>query len=193
MRVIGGEARGRPLKAPVPQGVRPTSDRVREAIFDVLASLDALAGATVLDAFAGTGALGIEALSRGAATVTFVESDRAAVTAISANLERLGYAGRPGVRVVRSEVLGFLASSRARFDLALVDPPYRFEQWSPLLARLRAGIAVLESDAPLELGPGYDIYRSYRHGGTLVTVVTGTVASDPEDVPGPGQGEEGST
>ena len=103
MRVVGGESRGRRLTAPVAKGVRPTSDRVRESIFDILGSLVDLSGLRVVDLFAGTGALGIEALSRGAGSVTFVESDAAAVAAIRANLvdvykRQLTFCRRPATR-----------------------------------------------------------------------------------------------
>lgn len=192
MRVIGGEARGRPLKAVVPDGVRPTSDRVREAMFDVLMSLGEVEGASVLDCFAGSGALGIEALSRGAHAVTFVDSDRVAVAAIETNLEGVGFVRRPGVRVVRAEALSFLASSKVEFDLALVDPPYRYADWATLFERLRARTAVLESHEPIEVGGGYELYRMYRHGGTLVTVVTRSGSPDEVHVSASGQGEEAS-
>src|SRR5271168_1492658 len=109
MRVIGGTARRRQLRAPDLPELRPTSDRVREAIFDILASLEAVEGATVLDLFAGSGALGIEALSRGAASVCFVEADRRAVAAIRANLDSTGLADAAPVRVVRAEALELLA------------------------------------------------------------------------------------
>jgi 16S rRNA (guanine966-N2)-methyltransferase len=190
VRVIGGEARGRSLRAPSTPTVRPTSDRVREAIFDVLAALDEVEGATVLDCFAGTGALGIEALSRGAAAVTFVDSDREAVAAVEANLVRVGMAGRRDVRVVRAETLGFLAGSRVRYDLALVDPPYRFDRWAELLGRLRAGVAVLESSAPVSVPETFAVHRVYRHGGTLVTVVTEVTPPEPADPGGAGPNEE---
>ncbi len=170
MRVISGSARGRPLRAAPVAGLRPTSDRVKEAMFDVLAHLDALEGAVVLDAFAGSGALGIEALSRGAASVTFVEAERAAIAAIGANLAATGLAGAPGVTVVRAEVLGWLAAHERRFDLALVDPPYAFDEWATLLERLDAGLVVLESSRPVELTDRYVLHRAYRHGTTLFTV-----------------------
>jgi len=172
VRVIGGEARGRPLRAPSSPAVRPTSDRVREAVFDVLSSLDVLRDASVLDAFAGSGALGIEALSRGAASATFVDSDREAIRTIEANLGRVGFGARPGVRVVRTDALGFLAGARARYDVALLDPPYRFGEWAQLLERLHAGVAVIESRTSVEVPDRFDLHRVYRYGGTLVTVVS---------------------
>lgn len=170
VRVIGGMARGRRLQVPRSPAVRPTSDRVREAIFDVLGHLDAVVGAEVVDLFAGSGALGIEALSRGAASVTFVESDPVVARGLEANLAAVGFAGAPRVRVVRREATGFLAGVPHRYDLALADPPYAFGGWPELLGHLRAGVAVLESDRPLELPAGLELHRSYRYGGTLVTV-----------------------
>ena len=171
MRVIGGTARGRRLAAPDLPGLRPTSDRVREAIFDILASRGALEGASVLDLFAGSGALGIEALSRGAGAVCFVEKDRRAVAAIRANLDSTGLAAAPGVRVVRTEVLQFLArEAGTRYDLALVDPPYVFDGWRFLLGLLETKLAVLESSAPVEVPASFTVRREYRYGGTLVTL-----------------------
>jgi len=172
VRVIGGEARGRPLRSPGSAAIRPTSDRVREAVFDVLSSLDVLVGASVLDAFAGSGALGIEAISRGATSVTFVDSARDATVAIEENLARVGFAGRPGVRVVRADVLAYLGAARVGYDVALLDPPYRFEDWPPLLGRLRARVAVLESRSAVEVPDRFEIHKVYRYGGTLVTVVS---------------------
>jgi len=180
------------LKAKLPGGVRPTSDRVREAMFDVLMSLDAIEDAHVLDGFAGSGALGIEALSRGAASVTFVDMERAAIAAVEANLECVGFGRRPGVRAVRSETLGFLATSRTRYDLALIDPPYRFSEWDILLERLRAGIAVLESPSPIAIPAHYEVFRTYRHGGTLLTVITEARAVTPA-MDGTPAAEEGAT
>jgi len=172
MRVIGGTARQRRLRAPDLPGLRPTSDRVREAIFDILVSRGAVQGASVIDAYAGSGALGIEALSRGAGSVCLVESDRRAVAAIRANLESTGFAGSPQVRVVRADVFGFLAREAGRrYDLALVDPPYSFRDWPLLLDLLQADLAVLESSAPVAPGERFLVRREYRYGGTLVTLV----------------------
>ena len=171
MRVIGGEARGRRLVAPGIESLRPTSDRVREAIFDILEARGLVEGASVLDLYAGSGALGIEALSRGAASCTFVDSDRRAVAAIGANLDAVGLGGRPGVEVVRAEALAWLSASPAPVDLGLVDPPYRFEEWPRLLELLPARVAVLEHGRPLEVAGRFDTLRRYRYGGTLVTLV----------------------
>jgi 16S rRNA (guanine966-N2)-methyltransferase len=140
MRVVAGVARGLRLVAPEGEGTRPTSDRVREATFNALGSMGALDGATVLDLFAGSGALGIEALSRGAASATFVETDRAALRAVRTNLEttRLGDLAE----VVAQPAERFLAAAVAEgrgWDLAVLDPPYGFDRWDELLATLPAG------------------------------------------------------
>src|SRR3954467_10767022 len=131
MRIIAGRWRGRPLLAPTGQATRPTADRAREALFSMLASrLGSFEGLRIADLFAGSGALGLEALSRGAAACTFVETDRAAVEAIRRNLAALGPPG---------EILSTPAE-HARLpgpvDLAFLDPPYRSGLAAAVLARL---------------------------------------------------------
>jgi len=124
MRVIGGHDRGRRLRAPRGLGTRPTADRVRETLFDVLGP--AVAGARVLDLFAGTGAVGIEALSRGAERVVLVERDQSALRALRANLAAVG-AARAAARVVAGDVLHVLPElgvQEGPFDFVFVDPPY---------------------------------------------------------------------
>lgn len=169
VRVIAGSSRGRRLPARLPGSVRPTSDRVREAIFDVLGSMGGVEGATVLDLFCGSGALGLEALSRGAAHVTFVDHDAAALAAVRTNLVATGLAGREA-SLVRAELPGWLGRA-PRVTLALCDPPYAFSDWTTLLSVLQADVAVLESAAPVESPDGWMVARSRRYGGTLVTVV----------------------
>ena len=170
MRVVAGVAGGLRLVPPPGRAVRPTSDRVREAVFNALASLRAIEGATVLDLFAGSGALGIEALSRGAAHATFVDHDARALAVVRANLAATGLAG--GARVVRRDASRFLGEEEAHFDVALLDPPYRFgdEAWSDVLEVLDADVAVVESDRPVELGPRWDPVRVKRYGTTVVTL-----------------------
>jgi 16S rRNA (guanine966-N2)-methyltransferase len=141
---------------------------VREAIFDVLGSLVDIEGTAVLDLFAGSGALGIEALSRGAATVVFVERAPAALRAVEGNLATLGLEER--ARVVRADAVRFLERPQ-HFDLALCDPPYEFSAWGPLLGRLQATVAVLESRQAVEVPAGWESLKHKRYGGTLVTVV----------------------
>lgn len=121
-RIIAGVARGRRLQVPAGVGTRPTADRAREGLFSSLQSLLDLDGARVLDLYAGSGALGLEALSRGAGSATMVEDDPAAVTAIRANIDTLGL---PGAFVVPQQVETFLANPpEPRYDLVLMDPPY---------------------------------------------------------------------
>ena len=134
MRVIAGSARGTRL-GPVPAGTRPLSDRAREGLFSSLG--DRVVGARVLDLYAGTGAAGIEALSRGALEATFVERAPAAVAAIHGNLERTKLDER--ATVVRSDVLRFLNRLPRAFDLALVDPPYRSPVPEAEFSQLEAG------------------------------------------------------
>src|SRR5262245_40624058 len=120
MRVVAGTAGGLRLVAPPGQATRPTSDRVREATFNALESMGAIDGATVLDPFAGSGAMGIEALSRGASRATFVDNDPKARDVVRQNAEHTHLADR--ATIVAGDAFTFLATS-ARFDLALLDPP----------------------------------------------------------------------
>jgi 16S rRNA (guanine966-N2)-methyltransferase len=173
VRVIGGDYRGRRLTAPVPDHVRPTSDRVREAVFDILYSLGGVDGLRVVDLFCGTGGLGIEALSRGAASVTFVDQDPRSLAAVRANLVSTGLDGAESsgtVTVTRADADAWVASTAARYDLALCDPPYGYTGWEGLLARLPADLAVLESEAGPPAVEGWEVLRSKRYGGTIVTV-----------------------
>ena len=173
MRVIGGENRGRRLAAPVGPHVRPTSDRVREAIFSILYSLGGVDGLQVVDLFAGTGALGIEALSRGAASVTFVERDPRSIDAIRVNLAAVGLGDAEGAgdaTVVRADVDSWAAATASRYDIALCDPPYDYAGRDSLIARLPADLVVLESGAEIVAPGGWEVLRSRHYGGTIVTV-----------------------
>jgi 16S rRNA (guanine966-N2)-methyltransferase len=155
-----------------PEGLdtRPTSDRVREAVFNALYSLGVLEGAHLVDLYAGSGAMGIEALSRGAARAVFVESSRDAVEAIRANLTAAGVEDR--AEVVVGDVRRFLRSSEASFDLAIVDPPYSFADWEELLLELSAGLLVIESDRTIDVPEGWETHRVKRYGGTVVTIAS---------------------
>jgi 16S rRNA (guanine966-N2)-methyltransferase len=176
MRVIAGYLGGRRLKAPRGRDTRPTSDRVREALFSMLGELEA---GRVLDLFAGTGALGIEALSRGAAGAVFVERDARAVEVLHANLAALGIDERAG-EVRRTDAAAALRSARAAqetYDLVFIDPPYsRAHDLGPELAASLppvlgpAARIVVESDrrAPLELA--LEVERQRRYGDTLITI-----------------------
>ena len=175
MRVVAGRHRGRRLEAPPGRDTRPTSDRVREALFSIVGDVE---GAHVLDLFAGSGALGIEALSRGAARATFVEKDRRAAEVIRANLATLGEEGDVVVR----DALAWLRAAPAgtAFGLVLIDPPYDSaarlatplsEHLPPVLAE--GALIVTESDKrnPLTLDLPLDKERSY--GDTRVAIHRG--------------------
>ena len=186
MRVVGGTARGRPLRAPRGAATRPTSDRVREAVFSMLTSLDRIDGAAVLDLFAGSGALGIECLSRGAESAVLVDSSPDAVAAIRHNLGVLG-PDRDRATVVRSDALRYLADA-PRFDLVLADPPYDFGRWPELLGLLavRSGLLVAETGSPLDPGPGWETVKVKRYGGTVVCIAQPVI---PVSVPHAEEGE----
>jgi 16S rRNA (guanine966-N2)-methyltransferase len=174
MRVVAGEYRGRRLKAPAGTGTRPTADRVREALFSMLGDVS---GARVLDLYAGSGALGIEALSRGAAAATFVDHDGRALAAVRANLEAFGAVAR----VVESDAIDFLRRDEgAMYDLVFLDPPYDSAPelgtgLSELLPEVVAEDAVIvtESDkrSPLELNLPLADERTY--GDTRIAIHRG--------------------
>jgi 16S rRNA (guanine966-N2)-methyltransferase len=173
LRVIAGIYKGRELVAPKGRATRPTSDRVREALFSILGDVG---GLTVLDLFAGSGALAIEALSRGAAEATLIDSSPAAVAAIARNLERLGI--EAGVH--RTTVLRFLeraAANARQYDLVFLDPPYRHagslsEQLTAALTPVLAPQAriVAESDRRRPLGLGLELLDERRYGDTLLQI-----------------------
>jgi 16S rRNA (guanine966-N2)-methyltransferase len=181
MRVIAGRLGGRRLKAPRGRTTRPTSDRVREALFAMLGDLQ---GACVLDLFAGTGALAIEALSRGAERAVFVERDAAAVATLEENLAALEI-GPDTAEVRRVEALTALRSAcRAKetYDLLFIDPPYAWarrpesERWGRELSTLLAPLLepgariVVESDRRAPLALAVEIERQKRYGDTLITI-----------------------
>ena len=167
MRVVAGELRGRLFEGPPGVDTRPTTDKVREAVFNALGSLDLVRDATIADLFAGSGGLGIEALSRGAAHVTFVERDRAALRVLRDNLRALDLTSVS--KVVPGDALVMIAGLDV--DLVLADPPYDFDRWSDLLAATRADFVVAEAGRRLDdLGaPGWEATRSKRYGRTWVT------------------------
>ena len=171
MRVVSGALGGRRLVAPAGATTRPTSDRVREATFNALDSAGDLDAAVVLDLFAGSGALGIEALSRGAARATFVERDRAALDALRTNLDACGL-GADRAEVVVGDGLALLTSGRLAgpWDLALLDPPYAFDDWNGLLDGLDAGVAVCEASTAVEPPEGWQMARSKKYGSTVVSI-----------------------
>ncbi len=153
------------MRAPAGNATRPTGDRIRGAIFNALGSQIDLNGARVADLFAGSGALGIEALSRGAAQVTFVEQDPAVRSIIVDNLRSCGFASR--ALVLGGDATDVVATLGA-LDVALCDPPYRFEGWDQLLAGIDARWVVIESDREIEPPPGWELARTKRYGSTVV-------------------------
>ena len=169
MRVVAGSLGGRKLVSPAGEDTRPTSERVREAMFNALFSLDAIDGSRVLDLFAGSGALGIEALSRGAAHATFVEQDRAALAALRENVETLRIASQ--TTVIAGDGLRHL-ETMGDYDLILLDPPYGFDGWSALLSSIESGTVVIESDRAVDPPFGWVVHRVKRYGGTVVTLAT---------------------
>lgn len=168
MRVIAGELGGRKLVAPEGLTTRPTTDKVRQAVFNSLGSMGVLDGAVVADLFAGSGALGIEALSRGAERCVFVERDRGALKALRANLDTLGLTERCTVHA--TDVMAWVPAMR-NIDIAFIDPPYEFAAWSTLLGLVQAEIVVAEADDPVEAPEGWQQLRSRRYGRTWVTVL----------------------
>ena len=168
IRIIGGEFKGRRLKTPATDKVRPTADRVREAWFSILQR--AIRGARVLDLFAGSGALGLEALSRGAATVDFVEVHRLAIAALKANIKTLHVDDRTVIH--RGDAVKFAEKLHpGQYGVAFADPPYAGEQAARLVALFRvnpfARIFSIEHPAGQPI-PGDD---TRRYGDTAVTFI----------------------
>ncbi len=181
MRVVAGALRGRRIESPQSDATRPTTDKVREAVFNSLISMGEVEGARVLDAFAGTGAMGIEALSRGAAHCTFVERDRAALTVLRRNLETLDLGAVSTVSssdAMSPTVLG------GQFDIVIADPPYGFDDWSRLLSCIVAPLVIAESDRTVSTPDDWEVVRERRYGRTMVTFLrrrppaTGTVSGE---------------
>lgn len=167
MRVVAGELRGRRIDAPPGGSTRPTTDKVREATFNALGSLDLLADARVADLFAGSGALGIEALSRGAHHCTFVERDRAAIAVLRANLAALDLEDR--ATVIHGDAA--MRAGQLEVDLVLVDPPYGSPDtmWLELLQAITSPFVVAEAASAIAPPPGWEVMRAKRYGRTWVT------------------------
>jgi 16S rRNA (guanine966-N2)-methyltransferase len=176
MRIVGGALRGRALSAPRSQAIRPTSDRLRESVFDILAHRfdDPVTGAAVIDLFAGTGALGLEALSRGAARALFVDDGTEARALLRANIETLGLGGV--TRVFRRDATKLGAAPPGEtFSLAFLDPPYGKGLAEPALRALIDGgwltddaLVVIEetTDSTIELPPSLKLEDARRYGDT---------------------------
>ena len=181
MRVVGGELRGRPLATPRDNAIRPTTDRTREAVFNMLAHRfgDRLEGARALDLFAGTGALGIEALSRGASYCVFIEESAEGRGLIRTNVENFGLTGR--TKIFRRDATGLGdAGTLGPFGLVFADPPYGQGLGEKALRSARAGgwlapraLCVVEevATAPFEPGPGFSIVDERSYGETVIRFI----------------------
>jgi len=174
VRIIAGTRKGHTIYAPRGLDTRPTGDRAREAAFNLIGPVD---GATVLDLFAGSGAMGLEALSRGAARAVFVESDRDAVRAIERNLDKLRLSGATVLQRDAIQALAAEAASGRTYDLVLVDPPYAmFADLQLQLARYvpsvlaEDGLLVVETDARTEPELPLELRTSRRYGAARVTL-----------------------
>ena len=180
MRIIAGQFRGRPL-TPVGKGdagahLRPTADRVRESLFSALNSLGVIEGARVLDLFAGTGALGLEALSRGAESVTFVENGRVGGGLVAKNISLLGVGAQ--TRLLRMDATRLAESTAGQHDLVFLDPPYGLGMGEAALTAAAAGgwiapgaLVVWEESAPQAAPEGYDLHDTRKYGDTHVTLL----------------------
>jgi 16S rRNA (guanine966-N2)-methyltransferase len=174
MRIIAGSRKGARIFAPKGSETRPTGDRVREAAFNLIGPVE---GARVIDLYAGSGAMGLEALSRGAARVVFVETDRAALDAIDRNLEKLGLTGAEIAREPAARRLAADAQAGRRYDLVLIDPPYRMldSALATLAPRLAdaldpAGLVVVESAAKDEPELPLPVRTTRRYGSSRLTL-----------------------
>lgn len=181
MRVIAGTARGTKLIAPSGMEVRPTLDRVREALFSIL--MPRIDEAVFLDLFSGTGAIGIEALSRGAQTATFVDQDSRSMGALQRNLEATHFTSRARIRrLALPGALANLAKDPLQYDIVFIDPPYAFEAYTELLDTLpvsgllaNEAIVVVEHNArkdPLTAVSGLHRYRVATYGETALSFFT---------------------
>ncbi len=175
MRVITGSARGRTLETLPGRDVRPTVDRVKEAVFSIIQF--EIEGRQVLDLFAGSGQLGIEALSRGAKNATFVDRDRTAIDIVTRNLTATNFIR--SARVVCSDSLSFLMTTADRYDIAFLDPPYAtglLQRALPLVAdKMRdGGVIICESpygeEVPESLDNRYFLNKSYKYGKTAISI-----------------------
>jgi 16S rRNA (guanine966-N2)-methyltransferase len=178
MRIVGGKLKGRVLQGPASNAIRPTSDRLRETIFNILAHgyADPVAGARVLDLFAGTGAMAFEAFSRGASHITLVDKSSEAIAVIRANLEALGLTG--SAQVLRRDATRLGPSPEAEpFGLAFLDPPYGTGLVGPVLDALRSGhwlaraaLVVVEEakGAEISLPDGFCLIEARTYAETQV-------------------------
>ena len=173
VRIIGGEWRSRILQFPDVEDLRPTPDRVRETLFNWLGQ--DLSGRTCLDLFAGSGALGFEALSRGAASAVMVEKNPTVLRTLRENAHKLG---AENLTVVRGDALEFARETRSRFDVVFVDPPYRLGLQAAALALVRGLLAAhgrvyVESASAFEPGRGWAVLKSSRAGNVHFHLLAG--------------------
>ena len=169
MRIGSGAEKGRRIRTKAGANTRPTTAKVRKAIFDTLFGKFELEGSKVLDLFAGTGSLGFEAASRGAGSVVFVESDRRAVEELRKAVDELRTRLECRLEVVRGDALSYLTRQSEPADLCLCDPPYSFDEWGDLLARRPAQLVVAESNRELPESGGYRRTTLKRYGDTWVS------------------------
>lgn len=181
MRIVGGALRGRPLATPRTDSIRPTTDRAREAVFNVLAHRfpDRLEGARVLDLFAGTGALGLEALSRGASHAVFIEESAEGRGLIRTNVEAFGLTGRTKIFRRDATAIGDIGTM-SPFGLVFADPPYGKGLGERALRSVRAGgwlqpdaLCVVEEAAsvPFDAGPDFSILDERSYGDTVIRFI----------------------
>lgn len=176
MRVVAGDFGGRKIVAPDGVATRPTTDRVREAIFNSLGSSGLLDGALVADLFAGSGAVGIEALSRGAEHCVFVERDRHALRSLDDNLDTLQLRDRS--KVISTDAMAVASSIDC--DIVFADPPYDFDAWERLLGLVRADVVIAESGRPFPCPPGWEVVREKKYGRTVVTFLERSAPDTPK-------------
>jgi len=185
LRIVGGELRGRTLKAPAGEATRPTSDRARQAVFNILEHAswsDGVEGRRVIDPFAGSGALGLEAVSRGAGACLFVDRAEPALAAVRANVEALGVGDRCRLLKADATRLPRRLDSEAPFDLVLLDPPYGKGLGEMALASLRGegwlapdAVVAFErgADEPALQVPGFEVLDERRYGAARVWFLRG--------------------
>ena len=178
MRVVAGQAKGCRLKTPSGERIRPTADRVKEALFEIIG--ERIRDARVLDLFAGTGNLGIEALSRGAGSVLFIDADRSAVRLIGQNLDRTHLGDRAETwKTDARSAIARLKRTESRFEIVLLDPPYGYGQTKSILRRLHRekllsprGLMVIEHDRRTDLPERIDSLErrdQRRFGDTMIS------------------------
>lgn len=165
MRIVAGSVGGRRVESPDGEDTRPTSERVREAVFNSLFSAGLVDGITMIDLFAGSGAMGLEALSRGAGHVTFVESSPVALRVLRSNIDALGFG--ESSTVIPADAVPYVDVA-PRVDLMVLDPPYDFDEWSSLLAVIDAEVIVVESNRVVDLGERWASFKQGRYAATVV-------------------------